>query len=1098
MAGESTAVETIRAQCRRGTYAEAAAYAAALSPEVRSRPSVALERARALARQGRMSKAKDALAEADSATATPAERLLLSLEMSSLRVYCDVAIRAALAEAEAAFAACGGASVAEADRAEAERVRTRIILTASIYFEVDAGAGRHARDRLPVLAETLERAGRIDESLAALLTYAERLEENSARVAALEAVAARAVKAGRPGLAGEARLMRAEQMLVAGAPGEAVRAELDAAGTLFKEAGHAHGPTDVRRVCARLAVERELAAPDVLAGCLEEYQRLDLPRGALSLLMDLSQLEHERGDTARAADYRRQSLRLAEEVGMGLVRDGFQLAQADLLMRGNDFGAAVELCSAALAADPPRFSAASYKQLMASAYAFVEDYEQALDLGRQAFADFERLGAAESASNAAMKLAADLTTARSDGAWDEAEALLKEWAGKDETRGDIDSAVSKRELLAQIHLNRFFFSPIRRGQSALLDAAEEMIAAAERLAARLPPRDAAKRVGNLRQMRGQLYQARGDNEGVERAWREALAVYEPAGLAMEAANCRYMIGVLRLNRANEELLPHFGESESNLRGALEYYERAGMRGQAADTRFMFARLYVNAAARVQPDLGAQMLDAALGHLAAGEADYDAVRREYAVGTVLEAMRGKRALTAKSRRIYDLALEILALRRPDPAEAWHWTQRAKARALADALGGGAASPARVLAALARHPDSSAVVGRERELVARLAKSPPGERLQLRSQLSALRAEMAADPHLADYLELRTGAAVERDDLEAMLSPDAEAGRACVCADWVSAGERLFLLTVRPGSAPQLTPLTEPLGAARDFVRDNLSPQSFRSTLRDSPEMLRELDWLVAPLAHLSAPGELLVLSPTGPLHALPLHALEIGGEPLLARNPVVYTPSLGVLRQCLARRRDASRSRTAALFGDPSGDRQEAAALVADLAARFGTVALTGTDVTRAAFGEAVAERDLVHFQGHAVHDRNEPLDSHLVFSDARLSAREVFDLPGLSAELVTLAACESAASVIAAGDEPLGLIPAFLYAGAGAVLATLWRVNSASAAHAMRLFYDALAGEGEMPDKARALRAAALAVRAVPRFSSPYYWAPFALYGDWH
>jgi CHAT domain-containing protein len=155
-------------------------------------------------------------------------------------------------------------------------------------------------------------------------------------------------------------------------------------------------------------------------------------------------------------------------------------------------------------------------------------------------------------------------------------------------------------------------------------------------------------------------------------------------------------------------------------------------------------------------------------------------------------------------------------------------------------------------------------------------------------------------------------------------------------------------------------------------------------------------------------------------------------------------------------------------------------------------------VTRAAFAEAVAERDLVHFQGHAVHDRDEPLDSHLIFADARLNAHEVFDLPGLSAELVTLAACESAASVIAAGDEPLGLIPAFLYAGAGAVLATLWRVNSASAAHAMRLFYDALAGEGEMPDKARALRAAALAVRDVPRFSSPYHWAPFALYGDWH
>lgn len=1097
MAGEEAAVETIRALCRRGAYAEAAAYADGLPPVVRSRPQVALERARARARQGWMNRAKETLAEADPAAA-PAERLLLSLESASLRIYCDVAIRAALAQAEAAFAAAEGAAIPEADRAEAERVHTRILLTASIYFELDAAAGRRARDRLPALAETLERAGRTDESLAARLTHAERLDGSAARVDALEVVAARALEAGRPGLAGEARVIRAEQMLAAGSNGDDVRTELDAAAALFEAAGHAHGPTDVRRARARLAVEREMSTPEALARCLEEYRRIDFPRGALSLLMDLSQLEHERGDTARAADYRRQSLALAEEVGMRLVRDNFQLAQADLLMRGNDFGAAVELCRAALAAGPPRFSAAGYRQLMASAYAFVEDYERALELGREALADFERLGAAESASNAAMKLASDLTTARSDGAWDEAEALLTEWVGKDDARGDVASAVSKRELLAQIHLSRFSFSPARRGQTALLDEAEEVIAAAERLAARLPQREAAKRIGNLRQLRGQLYQARGDGEGVERAWREALSVYEPAGLAMEAANCRYMIGVLRLNRANEELLPHFGESETNLREALAYYERAGMRGQAADARFMFARLYVNASVRVQPDLGAQLLDAALGHLAAGEADYDAVRREYAVGTVLEAMRGKHALTAKSRRIYDLALEILALHRPDPAEAWRWAQRAKARALADALGGGSVPPARVVAELEAHPDSSALVSRERELATRLEKAPPEERPQLRSQLSTLRDEMASDPHLADYLELRTGAAVEREDLEEMLAPDAEADRPCVCVDWVTAGERLFLLAVRPGGAPQMVPLAKPMRAAREFIRGNLAPQSFRSTLRDTPEMLRELDWLVAPLARLSAPGELLVLSPTGPLHPLPLHALEIDGEPLLVRNPVVYTPSLGVLRHCLARRRAALYARTAALFGDPSGDREEAAALVEELASRFGTVALTGAAVTRAAFAGAVAERDLVHFQGHAVHDPSEPLDSHLIFADARLSAREVFGLPGLGAELVTLAACESAASVVATGDEPLGLIPAFLYAGAGAVLATLWRVHRTSAARAMRLFYDALAGGGETLDKVRALRTAALAVRAEPGFESPYHWAPFVLHGDWH
>ena len=191
MDSESAAVETIRARCRRGAYAEAAAYTVALPPEVRSRPSVALERARALTCQGRMNEAKAALAEADPTAATTAEQLLLSLESDSLLIYRDVAIRAALAEAEATFAAFKGASVAEADWAEAERVHTRIILTAYIYFEVDAETGRRARDRLPVLAEALERAGRIDESLAALLTYAERLDKNAARIAALEAVAAR-------------------------------------------------------------------------------------------------------------------------------------------------------------------------------------------------------------------------------------------------------------------------------------------------------------------------------------------------------------------------------------------------------------------------------------------------------------------------------------------------------------------------------------------------------------------------------------------------------------------------------------------------------------------------------------------------------------------------------------------------------------------------------------------------------------------------------------------------------------------------------------------------------------------------------------------
>lgn len=124
--------------------------------------------------------------------------------------------------------------------------------------------------------------------------------------------------------------------------------------------------------------------------------------------------------------------------------------------------------------------------------------------------------------------------------------------------------------------------------------------------------------------------------------------------------------------------------------------------------------------------------------------------------------------------------------------------------------------------------------------------------------------------------------------------------------------------------------------------------------------------------------------------------------------------------------------------------------------------------------------------------------SYLALADTRLTAREVFALPNLQADLVALAACESAANVIATGDEPLGLIPAFLYAGTNSVLATLWKVQQKAAALTMQLFYDRLLDSQNVVHKAEALRQAMLTVRETPGFESPYYWAPFILNGDWY
>jgi tetratricopeptide (TPR) repeat protein len=651
MFNESEVLTVMRAQVRRGAYRDVTNYADTLPPEVKNRPAVALERARAFLRQGHPINAEAALGTANLGLETPGEQLILAIEAAALRVYHYVAIREAIEASEVAFAEVANAHIDPADRAEAERIHVRIILIAATYHEISREEGNKGRDRLPALAQQLERAGRIDEALAARFTYAERLETLTARSEALAKLAEEALKANRPNLAGEAHCVRAEQLLAAGAPSDEIRAALDTAAALYAESNHVHGPIDVQRIRANLAIERELASLDALEACLEAYRHLDFHRGTLNVLMDLSQLAHDRGDTVTAAAYRQQMIELSESIGMGLARDSFQTAQIDLLMRNHDYGAAIELSQAAIATEPPAMNKAGYEQLLATAYSFISDLDAACTHGRKAIEMFEAIGAIDSASDAVMKLTSDLSSYRREETWNEAEALLNIWSAKDEERGDFAAAVNKREMIAQIEIERFFYSPVHRGELTLLDEAEQAIEAAEQLARRLPEREAVRRLGNLHQLRGQIYQGRGDEERVIQTWRDALAIYQKIGLGMEIANCHYILGAIYLNRANQELMPNFGESERNLREALTYYDSSGIRGQASDTRFMFARLYTNASTRVPQDLSTQMLDAALGHLVDGETDYDAIRREFSAGSsVLEVQHGKRALIEKSQRI----------------------------------------------------------------------------------------------------------------------------------------------------------------------------------------------------------------------------------------------------------------------------------------------------------------------------------------------------------------------------------------------------------------------------------------------------------------
>ena len=122
------------------------------------------------------------------------------------------------------------------------------------------------------------------------------------------------------------------------------------------------------------------------------------------------------------------------------------------------------------------------------------------------------------------------------------------------------------------------------------------------------------------------------------------------------------------------------------------------------------------------------------------------------------------------------------------------------------------------------------------------------------------------------------------------------------------------------------------------------------------------------------------------------------------------------------------------------------------------------------------------------------VDSSGASRDPFLTLPDIYDMR-VNAEVVVLSACSTAEGRHVPGEGPIGLARGFMYAGAPRVIASFWRVNDMATAELMKRFYRGMLVDG-LP-AAAALRAAQQQIAAIPRWASPYYWAPFALHGDW-
>ena len=116
--------------------------------------------------------------------------------------------------------------------------------------------------------------------------------------------------------------------------------------------------------------------------------------------------------------------------------------------------------------------------------------------------------------------------------------------------------------------------------------------------------------------------------------------------------------------------------------------------------------------------------------------------------------------------------------------------------------------------------------------------------------------------------------------------------------------------------------------------------------------------------------------------------------------------------------------------------------------------------------------------------------------DGLLEAREIMQLD-LHADLVVLSACQTARGRIGAGEGMIGMSWAFFVAGVPTMVASQWKVDSASTAKLMIDFHKRLRGEGATPvlNKEPALQQAALSLMKDPRYRHPYFWAGFVVIG---
>ena len=526
---------------------------------------------------------------------------------------------------------------------------------------------------------------------------------------------------------------------------------------------------------------------------------------------------------------------------------------------------------------------------------------------------------------------------------------------------------------------------------------------------------------------------------------------------------------------------------------------------------------------------------------------EAVDAYRAAATALETIRGQlREERFRSGYLGDkyevyVALVRLLIELGRPAEAFHYSEKLRARSYARLF--------QTRGPLIRTPEERRREAELRERIRQLERVLEAERArpareQRRSAVDLFSAELsAAERAYQAFLDDLRASAPAASAAIAQAVPPIEAVQAALAVDAAlveyvvdAAGVLILVVTAETVHAARVEVPRADLEAAVELLRGLLLRPASAAWRQPALRLRRQLIEPIESAGWLEGIAR-LYLVPHDLLHYLPFAALA---APVGAPGHGREAPSGGGRGANLDRDRqgmaEGDRGHptgvrllveefvlvslpSAALLESDAESRPRPSSLLAMAPRRGGlvhteeevrslsghfpepTAIVVGRRATESRFVSEAGRHSVLHLATHGYFNKLSPLFSGLELepdaaADGRLEVHEILDLE-LDARRVTLSASDTALgggyfTEAPVGDDFVGLTRAFLFAGADAVVASLWKVDDRSTRELMRLFYSGL----DRADTAAALAGAQRRMLRGPlNHAHPFYWAPFVVVG---